>query len=127
MDAQTRRDVGLCEPRASRATCFFRDWGLGDSTSVKALDRSARVLRFLKNIFLSLAVLGLRGRPQAFSHCSEGAPEHRLSRCGSRAWFLCGAWELPGLGIELTSSALTGGLLPTAPQSQLCCFMAANF
>lgn len=51
MDAQTRRDVGLCEPRASRATCFFRDWGLGDSTSVKALDRSARVLSFLKTFF----------------------------------------------------------------------------
>ena len=36
----------------------------------------------------------------------------------ARAWLLCGMWDLPGPGIELTSPALQGGLLTTGPQGK---------
>lgn len=120
MDAQKHRDMGLCEPKVGRATCFllgFQGLGAGRQHFCEGSGQTCLCpSQLFKNIFLSLAVPGLRGRPQAFSRCSEGAPEGRRSRCGSQAWFLRGAWELPRPGIELTSSALTGGFLPTGPQ-----------
>ena len=38
-----------------------------------------------------------------------------LSSCGSRAWLLCGMWDLPGPGIETVSPELAGGFLTTVP------------
>ena len=48
-----------------------------------------------------------------FSSCNSRALEHRLSRGGAGAELLCGAWGLPGPGIEPMSSALTSGFLST--------------
>ena len=41
--------------------------------------------------------------------------EHRLSRCGTWAQWLCGMWDLYGSGIEPVSLALTGGFFTTEP------------
>ena len=84
-----------------------------------------------------MAVLGLRFCARAFSSCGERGPlfiavhgpltitaslvaEHRLqarrlSSCGARAQLLCGMWDLPTPGLELTSPALAGGFSTTAP------------
>ena len=81
-----------------------------------------------------MAVLGLRFCARAFSSCGKWGPlliavrgpltvaaslvaEHRLqtrrlSSCGSRAWLLCGRWDLPRPGLE---PALAGRFLTTAP------------
>ena len=84
-----------------------------------------------------MAVLGLHFCARAFSSCGEWGPlfiavrrpltvvaspvaEHRLqtrrlSSCGSRAYLLCGMWDLPRLGLEPVSAALAGRFLTTAP------------
>ena len=40
---------------------------------------------------------------------------HGLSSCGSRAYLLCGMWDLPRPGLEPVSPALAGGFLVTVP------------
>ena len=77
---------------------------------------------FFFNLFIYLAVLGLRFCARAFSSCSEQGPlfiavrgpltltaslvaEHRLqtrrlSSCGSRAQLCRGMWDLPRPGLE---------------------------
>ena len=57
-----------------------------------------------------------------FSSCSTQAQQlwlvgsrARLSSCGTRAYLLCGIWDLPGAGIEPMPPALAGGFLTTAP------------
>ena len=84
-----------------------------------------------------MAVLGLRFRARAFSSCGKRGPlfiavrgpltiaaslvaEHRLqmsrlSNCGSRAWSLCGMWDLPRPGLEPVSPALAGRFSTAAP------------
>ena len=43
------------------------------------------------------------------------ALEHRLNSCGPWAELHCGAWDLPGPGIEPASPALAGGFFTTEP------------
>ena len=84
-----------------------------------------------------MAVLGLRFCARAFSSCSKWGPlfiavrgpltivaslvaEHRLqtrrlSSCGSRAYLLCGVWDIPRPGLEPVSPALAGRFSTTAP------------
>ena len=63
-----------------------------------------------------------------FSRCRAQAPgcvgfsgrgsqplEHRLGRCGARAWLFQGTWDLPGPGIEHVSPALAGRFFTTKP------------
>ena len=98
--------------------------------------RQAMIFFFI-NLFLFLAVLGLRFCARAFSSCSEQGPlfiavcwpltvtaslvaEHRLqtrrlSSCGSRAQLLRGMWHLPRPGLEPVSPALAGRFSTTAP------------
>ena len=90
-----------------------------------------------RDIYLFMAVLGLRFCVRAFSSCGKwgplfivvhGAPtiaaslaaEHRLqtrrlSSCGSRAQPLRGMWDPPRPGLEPVSPALAGRLSTTAP------------
>ena len=49
------------------------------------------------------------------SSCGSRTPEYRLSSCGTRAWWPCGMWDLPGPGIEPLSSALQGRFVITSP------------
>ena len=82
-------------------------------------------------------MLGLRFCVRAFSSCGKRGPlfiavhgpltiaaslvaerrlqTHRLSSCGSRAYLLCGMWDLPRPGLEPVSPALTGRFSTTAP------------
>ena len=82
-------------------------------------------------------MLGLRFCARALSSCSKRGPlfiavrrpltvtaslvvEHRLqtcrlSSCGSRAYLLCGMWDLPRPGLKPVSPALAGGFSTTAP------------
>ena len=84
-----------------------------------------------------MAVLGLRFCARAFSSCGKWGPlfimvrgpitivaslvvEHRLrmrrlSSYGSRAYLLCGMWDLPRPGLEPVSPALAGRFSTTAP------------
>ena len=84
-----------------------------------------------------MAVLGLCFCASAFSSCGKWRPlfiavrgpltiaaslvaEHRLqtcrlSSCGSRAYLLCGMWDLPRPGLEPVSPALAGRFSTTAP------------
>ena len=84
-----------------------------------------------------MAVLDLRFCARAFSSCGKWGPlfiavrgpltiaaslvaEHRLqmrrlSNCGSRAYLLCGMWDLPRPGLEPVSPALAGRFSTTAP------------
>ena len=93
--------------------------------------------KFLRFIYLFLAVLGLRFCAWAFSGCGEWGPlfitvrgpltvaaslvaEHRLqtcrlSTCGSRAQLLRGMRDPPRPGLEPVSPALAGRLSTTAP------------
>ena len=50
-----------------------------------------------------------------FSSCGSRVLERRLSSCGTRAYLLCGMWDLPRPGLEPVSPALAGGFLTTAP------------
>ena len=94
-------------------------------------------LDFFFNVYLFMAVLGLRFCARAFSSCGKRGPlfiavrgpltvtaplisEHRLqtrrlSNCGSRAQLLCGTWDLPRPGLEPVSPALAGRFSTTAP------------
>ena len=87
-----------------------------------------------------MAVLGLRFCARAFSSYGKRGPlfiavrgpltvavslvaEHRLqtlrlSNCGSRAWSLCGMWDLPRPGLKPMSPALAGRFSTTAPQGK---------
>ena len=89
------------------------------------------------NLYLFLAVLGLRFYARAFSSCGKRGPvfievrgpltiaaslvaEHkletrRLSSRGSRAQLLRGMWDLPRPGLEPVSPALAGRFSTTAP------------
>ena len=93
--------------------------------------------KFLKFIYLFMAVLGLRFCARAFSSCGKRGPlfivvrgphtiavslvaEHRLqmrrlSSCGSWAQPLRGMWDLPRAGLEPVSPALAGRFSTTAP------------
>ena len=42
----------------------------------------------------------------SFSGCSSQAPESRLTDRGTRAWSLCGTWDLPRSGIKLQVDSL---------------------
>ena len=87
-----------------------------------------------------MAVLGLHFCARAFSSYGKRGPlfiavhgpltvavslvaEHRLqtlrlSNCGSRAWSLCGMWDLPRPGLKPMSPALAGRFSTTAPQGK---------
>ena len=52
---------------------------------------------------------------RGLSSCGSQALDRRLSSCGAQALFLRGMWDLPGPGLEPTSSALAGGFLTIAP------------
>ena len=95
------------------------------------------VIYIFFNIYLFLAVLGLRFCGRAFSSCGKRGPlfiavrgpltiaaslvvEHklqtrRLSNCGSRAQLLRGMWDLPRPGLEPMSPAFAGRFSTTAP------------
>ena len=97
---------------------------------------------FFFNLYLFLAVLGLRFCVRAFSSCGRRGPlfiavrgpltiaaslvaehrlqTHRLSSCGSRAQLLCGMWDLPRPGLEPVSPALAGRFSTTAPPGKPC-------
>ena len=84
-----------------------------------------------------MAVLGIRFCARAFYNCGKWGPlfiavhgpltimaslvaEHRLqtrrlSNCGSRAYLLCGMWDLPRPGLEPVSPALAGRFSTTVP------------
>ena len=102
--------------------------------------------KFLKFIYLFMAVLGLRFCARAFSSCGKRGPlfivvrgphtiavslvaEHRLqmrrlSSCGSWAQPLRGMWDLPRAGLEPVSPALAGRFSTTVPPGKphLCTF-----
>lgn len=59
---------------------------------------------------------------RGLSSCSSGprrrgswTPAHRPSSCGAQVQLPCCTWDRLGSGIEPTSPALTGRLLPTVP------------
>ena len=106
------------------------------SENIRHIFTSVSWLVFL-NLFIFMAVLGLRFCARAFSSCGKQGPlfiavrgpltiaaspvvEHRLqtrrlSSCGSRAQLLRGMWDLPRPGLEPMSPALAGRLSTTAP------------
>ena len=43
---------------------------------------------------------------RGLSSCGSGAPECRLSSCGTPASLLCGMWDLPGPGLEPVSPSI---------------------
>ena len=91
-------------------------------------------------IYLFLALLGLRFCARAFSSCGKRGPlfiavhgpltivaslvvQHRLqarrlSSCGSRAYLLCGMWDLPRPGHKPVFPASAGRFSTTAPQGK---------
>ena len=52
------------------------------------------------------------------SSCCSPALELGLSGCGTRAYLLCGMWDLPRPGMEPESPALAGRFLFTAPRGK---------
>ena len=52
-------------------------------------------------------------RHAGFSSCGLRALERRLSSCSTRAYLLCGVWDLPGPGLKPVSPASAGGFLTT--------------
>ena len=64
-------------------------------------------------------VLVSRGCTLVVAHglriCSSRALEQRLNSWCTRAWLLCGIWDLPRSGIEPASPALAGGFLIPEP------------
>ena len=54
-----------------------------------------------------------------FSSCGFPALEHRLNGCGTQASLLCGMWDLPGLGIEPVSPAMTASSFTADPSGKL--------
>ena len=72
--------------------------------------------------FLLRWILLLRStgsRCAGFSSCGSWALELRLCSCGTRAWLLCGMWDLPGPGLQPMSPALAGRFLTTVPPGKL--------
>ena len=51
----------------------------------------------------------------SFSSCGFGAPEHRLSSCGTQVQLPCSMWDLSRPGIKPLSSALAGRFFTTEP------------
>ena len=49
------------------------------------------------------------------SSCDSRAPQHRLSSCGARAYFLHSMWDLPAPALKPVSPTLAGGFLTTVP------------
>ena len=49
------------------------------------------------------------------SNCSSWALEHRLNKCGTQGWLLCGMWNLPGPRIKPMSLALADRFVSTVP------------
>ena len=106
-------------------------------TKLKVVDQ---IIIFFFNLFLFMAVLGLRFCARAFSICGKWGPlfiaargpltvaaslvaEHglqtrRLSSRGSRAQLLRGMRDPPRSGLEPVSPALAGRLSTTAPQGK---------
>ena len=64
-----------------------------------------------RTLGVQASVVAARG----LSSCGSRAVESRFSSCGARAYLLRGMWDLPGPGIEPTTSALAGRFLTTAP------------
>ena len=64
---------------------------------------------------LLIVVASLCGGAQALGAQASVVVACGLTSCGSRAWLLCGMWDLPGPGTEPVSPALAGGFLTTAP------------
>ena len=56
-------------------------------------------------------------RAQALSMGGSAVAAHRLSRCGTRAYF-CDMWNLPWLGVEPVSAALAGRFLSIFPSGK---------
>ena len=54
-------------------------------------------------------------RHVGFSSCGSRAVERRLSSWGTRAYLLCGMWDLPRPGLKPVSPASAGRFLTTAP------------
>ena len=67
---------------------------------------------------LLILAASLRCRAQALGRVDLSSCSTQAQRSCARAWLLCGMWDLPGPGIELTSPALQGGLLTTGPQGK---------
>ena len=96
-----------------------------------------------------MAVLGLRFSARAFSSCGKRGTlfiavrgpltiaaflvaEHRLqtrrlSNCGSRAYLLCGMWDIPRPGLKPVSPALAGRFSTTAPPGKPSFFLSFFF
>ena len=92
-----------------------------------------------------MVVLDLRFCARAFSSCAKRGPlfiavrgpltvaaslvaehrlqTHRLSNCGSRAYLLCGMWDLPRPGLKPVSPALAGRFSTTAPPRKPVAFL----
>ena len=95
--------------------------------------------RFLRFVYLALAVLGLQGCGLS-SSCRERGPPlvaahglllplaslaaerswraRGLPCCGAQAYLLCGTWALPRPGTEPVSPALAGGFLTARPSGK---------
>ena len=54
-------------------------------------------------------------RRAGFSRCSSQALEHRLTNYGTRAYLLCGMWDLPEPGVEPLSPSLAETFFTTEP------------
>ena len=63
----------------------------------------------LRGLFSSCGELGLLFVVVLSLVAEQGAPERRLSSCGTRTQLPHGIWDLPGPGIECISLALAGG------------------
>ena len=82
------------------------------------LHRAGATLLLRCAVFSLLWLLLLQStgsRHAGFSSCGSWALEHRLNRCGARAYLLSIMWDLPGPGLEPVSPALAGGFLTTVP------------
>ena len=58
---------------------------------------------------------GFHSLARGLSSCGSQALECRLSSCGTRAYLLCGMWDLLGPGLQPVSPALAGRFLTTVP------------
>ena len=57
-------------------------------------------------------------RARGLSSCGFRSLEHRLSSHGTWAWMLWDMWDLPGPGIKLVSTTLTGRFFNTEPSGR---------
>ena len=143
------------EPTAHQALCKKLGKALNALQRFLSSSFFCCCYKFIYFIYLFLAVLGLCCCAWAFSsygergllfvavcellitvasHCGARALGARasvvaacgLSSCGSRAYLLCGMWDLPGPGIKPVSPALAGGLSTTAPPGKPLFFFFFN-